>query len=122
MWRIFTGLKPTRKNSAWVVGMIVLIFAIVSLGVLLNDVTRDDVTAMHDGFDGTKFASAEVGSFFEVSADQVHGPLCADAFSKNDGRLQILSKTITVVNKLGESFPVLTALSDIVLGPVPIRL
>nr|MBC8238839.1 hypothetical protein [Alphaproteobacteria bacterium] len=117
MLKVLQGLVPSTKKAGLAVGMSVLIFLIVSLGVLLSDVTRDDVTTLHNGLDGTKFANAEVGSFFEVSTDRVLGPLCEEVFSNNDQRLRIQSKIVTVINKLGETLPLLTALTNAVSDP-----
>ena len=102
------NVKLSPKSAPWIVGMFLLAFTTVSLGVLLSDVTRDDVVALHQGFDGSKFSGAEVGSFFEISGESVHGPLCSDAFTFSGQGPQSQQKDVVVVNKLGNTLPILT--------------
>ena len=110
------SVKLAPRSAPWIVGVFVLAFTVISLGVLLSDVTRDDVVALYHGFDGSKFSNAEVGSFFEVSSDNVHGPLCSGAFTFDGHKPQPQSKAIVVINKLGNTLPILTiGLGDLFL-------
>lgn len=93
--------------------IVAAVFVVVSIGVLLCDVTRDDVVALHRGLDGKTYSEAGVGSFFEVSVDRVHGPLCANRIDDNDARLQRATLDIHVINKLGETLPILTGMTSL---------
>ena len=108
----FKNSKLSPKSAPWIVGAFVMVFAIVSLGVLVSDVTRDDVLALHQGYDGTRIAQAEVGSFIEVSEDGVGATLCGDQIENGDVPMQknvkVVNKDVVVVNKLGETLPILT--------------
>ena len=70
--------------------------------------TRDDLVALFQGFDGSRYSQAKVGSFFEVSNDYVHGPLCSDAFPPDEMTTEPQRREVVVVNKLGTTLPILT--------------
>lgn len=110
------NLTPSPRTAGWTIGTVVLVFLVVTGGVLLSNVTRDDVVALHNGFDAAKLSDADVGSFFEVYVDRIHGPLCTDRFSPADGQLQAGTRDVHVVNKLGETLPILTKLPKILFS------
>jgi len=101
--------KFSPKSAPWVAVTVVLGFVAVSLGMLLSDASRDDVLALYRGVDGKRFTNADVGSFFEVSTDNVAGPLCEATFVSKE-LVPHTTKDIVVTNKLGKSLPVLTGL------------
>jgi len=101
-------VKLSPKTAIWIVAIFLLAFTTISFAVLLSDVTRDDVVALHSGLDGSKFSHAEVGSFFEVSDSGVRGPLCAGAYSSEDPLAHPRAKSVAVINKLGTTLPILT--------------
>lgn len=107
------NLRLGPKATSWTFGIFIAAFLLVSLGVLLSDVTRDDVVALHSGLDGSNYADANVGSFFEISVDRVHGPLCGNTIDPNHPMLITDTKDVSVVNKLGKTLPILTALTNV---------
>jgi hypothetical protein len=102
------SVKLSPKSALWIVAAFMLAFTTISFAVLLSDVTRDDLVALHDGLDSSKFSDAEVGSFFEVSGSGVRGPLCAGAYTSKGPGLHPRERNVVVVNKLGTTLPILT--------------
>ena len=98
---------PPRRSALRIIGIMALVFAIVSLCALVSDVTRDDIAAYHNGLDASRYIEAEVGSFYEVSSEGVTGPLCEGA-KGFESKLSTSQKSITLKNKLGETVPIIT--------------
>lgn len=107
---------PARRAPLWVIVAFALGFVLASLVALVSDVTRDDVAAYHNGFDASRYSTAEVGSFYEVSAQGISGPLCQNTIESRD-KFSTLHRNVVIKNKLGETVPFLANILHKLLGP-----
>ena len=107
---------PPPRTALWMIVAFALGFVLASLVALVSDVTRDDVAAYHNGLDASRYSTAEVGSFYEVSAQGVSGPLCQSTVESQD-KLETLRRNVVLKNKLGETAPFLANALHKLLGP-----
>lgn len=93
------------RTVLWIAGAFAFGFVLASVVALVSDVTRNDIAAYHNGLDASRYSTAEVGSFYEVSAHGVSGPLCQTRVEPRD-QIEILQRSVVLKNKLGETAPI----------------